>query len=596
MISAGKDRVTAAASDAELSRLSADWSNSLERAAAELGVVAGSTEDEFLAIGGRLQDFYQRGIGISGVASEMVGEVAGDHVTTAMDGLGEMLDGMGHYVNRARNEIDHSSQTLREILGLLDEVSGPLSGFKKVNKVLRMLGISTKIESARLGQSAAGFDTLASDVGDLSVQVNDKAAIILRRKDDLARAIEQTLVGVLNSGAQQHDQIMAILGRTRESLAALTAINARCSNSVAGVSAVSDEVSRNIGEVVMSMQAHDIVRQQIEHVEQALSELKQRLACGAAGADDVAGICELQTAQLRHASTELDGAVQTIMASLREVARKQSGLCAQTSGMAGIADQAGGSFFSGMEQDISVVSSALLDSSKVNQSLCLAMGSVAETVGEIATFVGDIETIGEEIKLIALNAQIQSAYTGTEGASLGVLAEAIQRLSIDAIAHTGAVSGPLQAIIAVTQRLNEGVSEETSGLESEVHGMVVQLSTLLDVLRQVNESLRRSLIRMDDQITRLSADIEQVTAGITVHHRFSQVLQGAVDALAGIIREARRLAPDSAPGASLEELASRYTMQSERRIHRSLYESTAGAGPAPDSSHDDGLGGNVELF
>ena len=81
-----------------------------------------------------------------------------------------------------------------------------------------MLGISTKIESARLGQSAAGFDTLASDVGELSVQVNDKAAMILKRKDELARTIEQTLTGVLNSGAQQHDQVMAILARTRASL------------------------------------------------------------------------------------------------------------------------------------------------------------------------------------------------------------------------------------------------------------------------------------------------------------------------------------------------------------------------------------------
>ncbi|OGU04555.1 MAG: chemotaxis protein [Geobacteraceae bacterium GWC2_58_44] len=597
MISAVKDTVTAATSDAELIRLSAGWSKILEKAAAELGAVAGSTEDEFLAIGGRLQEFYQRGTAVSGLASEMVGEVGGEHVTSAMDGLGEMLEGMGHYVGRAQDEIDRSSQTLREILGLLDNVAGPLAGFKKVNKVLRMLGISTKIESARLGQSAAGFEALASDVGELSVQVNDKAAIILRRKDDLSRAIEQTLVGVLESGAQQHDQVIAVLGRTRASLDALTAINSRCSSSVAGVSAVSDEVSRNIGDVVMSMQAHDIVRQQIEHVEQSLSELRQGLLSGMAGADDAASICELQTAQLRHAEAALDAAVQTIVQSLGEIARKQSGLSAQTSGMAGIADQAGGSFFTGIERDISVVSAALLESSKVNRSLCQAMGAVAETVGEIATFVGDIERIGEEIKLIALNAQIQSAYTGKDGASLGVLAEAIQRLSIDAIAHTGAVSETLQAIIAVTQRLNDGVCSETSGLDSEVHAMVATLSGLLDVLRKVNETLRRSLCRMDDQVTLLSSDIEQVTAGITVHRQVSRVLQGALQGLDLIIGEARRMAPASAHRvASLDELASRYTMQSERKIHESLLIAAAGGGTAAAAGLDEGFGGNVELF
>ena len=595
MISAGKDAVTTPASESELDELSAGWSVGLSGMASELRSVAGTTEDEFLAIGSRLQDFYQRGLGILTLATEMVGEVAGEQVTGAMDGLGVMLDVMGRYVENARTEIEGSSDTLREILVLLEQVAGPLSGFKKVNKVLRMLGISTKIESARLGQSAAGFDTLASDVGDLAVQVNDKAAIILKRKDDLARAIGQTLSGVLDTGAQQQEQVLGILDKTRGSLTALTAINARCSSAAASIASVSDEVSRNIGEVVMSMQAHDIVRQQIEHVDETLTELKERLGADAAGADETACICELQAAQLRHASEELAGAVQAIVGNLREVARKQSGLSQETRGMAGIADQTGENFFTDMQRDIAVVTQALLESSRVNRSLFAAMGAVSETVGEIASFVGDIEKIGEEIKLIALNAQIKSAYTGDEGAALGVLAEAIQRLSIDAIDHTSVVSRTLQAIIAVTQGLNNGVCFDTTTLETEVRGMVDKLTSLLGLLRGVNEALLRSLPRMDDAVTTLSSEIDQVTSGITVHLKVSRVLQGVVQGLDGIRAEARRIAPASAQGMDLGELASRYTMHSERKIHQSLFEQgeEAHQGAAP---LDEELGGNVELF
>jgi len=595
MIFAGKEAVSTAASDAELGRVSADWATGLGDMAAELRVVAGTTEDEFLAIGGRLQDFYGRGAGISALASEMLGEVAGDQISLAMNDLGAMLDEMERYVENARQEIEGSSTTLREILGLLDQVAGPLSGFKKVNKVLRMLGISTKIESARLGQSAAGFDTLASDVGDLAVQVNDKAGIILNRKEDLARAIEQTLTGVLDSGAQQHEQVLGILVKSRDSLAALTAINARCSSAAASISAVSEEVSRNIGEVVMSMQTHDIVRQQIEHVDQTLSELGGRLVAGSAGADEAALVCELQAAQLRHAAGELDGAVQAIVGNLREVARKQSGLSQETRGLAGIADQTGGGFFSEMQHDISVVSAALLESTKVNSSLCRAMGAVADSVGEIASFVGDIEKIGEEIKLIALNAQIKSAYTGDEGAALGVLAEAIQRLSIDAIDHTTVVSGTLQAIIASTQGLNNGVCAETSTLETEVQGMVASLSSLVELLRGVNETLLRSLSRMDDAVTQLSAEIDQTTAGITVHRKVSQVLEGVVRGLEGITAPARRRAPASGQGANLEELSRRYTMHSERKIHQSLLATAPAARQGPPPA-EDGLDDNIEFF
>jgi len=594
MISAGNGTQTAAGSGGELARLISGWSSTFNEVTGDLSVISGTTEDEFLAIGARLQDFLQRGTGIASVASEMVGEVAGEHVTAAMNGLGEMMGMMGDHVNRAQQEIDDSAATLREILKLLDEVSGPLSGFKKVNKVLRMLGISTKIESARLGAAAAGFETLASDVGDLSVQVNDKAAVILSRKDELARTISQTLTGVLDTGARQHDQVVAILEKSNKSLEALTGINTRCSSAVTGISAASEEVSARIGEVVMSMQTHDIVRQQIEHVQLTLKELDTRLVAGQAGADDAVCICDLQMAQLRHARAEFGNAVQVIVGSLREIARREADLSAQTRGLAGIADQAGGSFFTEMERDISVVSEALLESTKVNQSLCLAMNKVVETVGEIADFVGDIETIGEEIKLIALNAQIQSAYTGEEGAALGVLAEAIQRLSIDAIAHTGAVSGTLQAIIGVTQRLHEGVSTESSVLEDEVRAMVGKLSSLLDTLRLVNENLRRSLSRMDREVLQISSDIEQVTAGITVQQKVDAALDNSLKALESVVREARPLAPGAANQSTLDEISKRYTMASQRKIHQSHFDPKAAPGTAAAPEGD--FGGNVELF
>jgi methyl-accepting chemotaxis protein len=593
MISTGKN--TAAATDAKFSRLSASWSAALQGTAYELGVISRSTEDEFLAIGAKLQEFYQRGGAISSLATEIVGEVAGERVAEAMQRLAEMLDEMERYVNRARGEIETSALTLREILTLLDKVAGPLSGFKKVNKVLRMLGISTKIESARLGQSAAGFDTLASDVGDLSVQVNEKAAVIIKRKDDLAAAIRQTLNGVLESGAQQHGQVISTLGKTRESLRELDGINMRCSDSAAEVSATSAEVSGSIGEVVMSMQAHDIVRQQIEHVEQALADLGSGLGSGLAGADDAASICELQSAQLRHASAALESAVRSIIDSLRQIASKQGVLSAQTSGMSGRGDQSGASFFSDMENDISAMSERLLESSHVNSNLCEAMASVAATVGEIASFVADIERIGEEIKLIALNAQIKSAYTGDEGAALGVLAEAIQRLSIDAIDQTGAVSEILQSILAVTERLTAGASAGGCGLESEVTTIVSTLSSLLEVLRGVKERVSASLARMDDEARLLSGDIEEVAAGITVHARVTGVLGQAVEVLSGIISEGRRIAPAAAQGENFSELASRYTMQSERNIHEALIDPAA-AMAAPSPGCDDGMGDNVELF
>jgi len=579
------------ATQEELSLLCDAWARSLDGIAAELKIVAATTEDEFLAIGGKLQDFYQRSTSIASSGSDMVAEGSGDTVVGAMNLFRAVLDEMGEYVARTQEDTARNSAALTEILGLLEKVSAPLAGFKKINKVLRMLGISTKIESARLGNAAAGFETLANDVGMLSVQVNEKAGVIVGRKDELAKIIQQTLQRVVQTGARQHDLVIGLLAKTRGSLKALSEVQERCAAAISEVTAACAEVTRNLGEIVMSMQTHDIVRQQIEHVEESLVELRRGCASGSAGADEVAVVCELQAAQLRHADGALTQAVRLIVANLQEIAQKQAHLLSETARIAGVNDQAGTSFFQEMEKDLSTISAALTDSLEANRNLCSAMGAVSDTVGDIADFVGQIETVGEEIKLIALNAQIKSAYTGEDGAALGVLAEAIQRLSVDAIDQTGEVSATLNAITLSTDRLFRGGKGEGS-FDEDVQGMVTSFAELLATLRSVKETLDRSLSGMDESVQELTIDIDRTTEGITVHRKVSEVLEGALEGLSAVIAEARRVAPGTG-SANFEEIARRYTMHSERQVHQSMLDGTALESAPGD---DAGFGDNVELF
>ena len=600
--------------DGDGERTVSAWPAHLERMNERLSDVAGTTEDEFLAIGARLQEFYRRAGEISEMSTEMAAQVTGAEINEAIRGLQEITARMGDYLTRKELETEKSAQTLNEILLLLDRAAGPLSGFKKINKSLRMLGISTKIESARLGQSAAGFETLANDVTQLSIQVSDKAGTILEQKDALSAIIRQTLAQVLTLGGEQRRQVRGILDKTRLSLTTLTDVNERCSLAAAAISAASAEVSQNIGEVVMSMQFHDIVRQQIEHVAEALDELRGRLDDreGSAGqAEDAGAVCELQSAQLRHAGAELDTAVQRIVENLREIAAKEARMAEGTREMAGVADQTGSSFLTEMEDDLAVVAAVLGQSSETNRTLAVAMNTVVGTVGEIAGFVGDIENVGEEIELIALNAQVKAALTGEEGAALGVLAEAIQRLSVDAITQTSAVSGTLKLITEATDGLSSSADADVSELDGEVQVMVDSLTGLLKSLQRVNEKLDNCLSTVKETVQSLCTDIEHATTGITAHQKVSRVLSEVVGELSGVVSEARRLAPagfglESAEG--LQRLAERYTMHSERKIHASIFNGgsvvmpTAGAVPLTGEQADmppgesDGFGDNVELF
>lgn len=584
------------------------WIATLEQAAARLNELCGSTESEFLFIGNQLHDFYSRANGILEMSNEAVSLVAGQDVTEAFKGLQDIIGMMNQLCSHAEQEGGGSVTNFSKILGQLDTVSQPLSGFKKINKSLSMLGISTKIESARLGQSAAGFDTLANDVAKLSVQVIEKSDRIMGQKEQLAELIRQTLGKLASAAGEQRQTTRTVLDKTTDSLQILGDVNARCSSAASVISGVSADVAQNIGEVVTSLQFHDISRQQMEHVQTTLHELASRLqGCDPGQRElirDAGDLCELQSAQLEHARDEINGAVQSIVSNLRSISSQEAHLSEETRSIAGVADKADVSFFTNMETDLSSVSEALGQAAEENRSIATAMSKVAGTVGNIAGFVTDIENIGEEIELIALNAQIKAARTGSEGAALGVLAEAIQRLSHDTRIHTSVVSETLRGITLFIEELCKGADRDMADMESEVGGMVADLKRLLQALRQVNGRLVSLLSRMNSEVSQLSDDIETAVGGITVHLALDQQLSQLVDSLNGIVSGSRAIVPSAGRQAQTErlhEISQRYTMHSERKIHArfsggSAERHAAASVIVPAAAAESDLGDNVELF
>ncbi len=300
--------------------------------------MAGTTEDEFLQIGSRLHSFYQRSADISGMAGQLMSVVSGENVATLTFRLQQMMADMEEYLTNARARSSESYSTLNQVQTLLDTLSEPLQGFQKMNKSLRMLSISTKIESARLGEVGSGFVNLAIDVEKLSHQVNEKSAAILTHRHLLATMITDNLATVRSTEADQDVMVLSTLKDMSVNLTELVAVNERCTQFGSIVATISTEVTASISDVVSSMQMHDMTRQQLEHVVEALERLVGELTGSKSSEADsdqfrrviieAGDVCELQEAQLRFASNELYTAVCTIVDNLREIAQKQSRDCA----------------------------------------------------------------------------------------------------------------------------------------------------------------------------------------------------------------------------------------------------------------------------
>ena len=473
------------------------WRGVLSPAIEILQRMAGTTENEFLQIGSEVQGFYQRSAEITQTSNQLLEVVSGERVHSLTCRLQQMMADMEAYLTAARTRSRESCSTLEQVQILLENLSEPLKGFQKMNKALRMLSISTKIESARLGEMGSGFVNLAIDVEKLSHQVNDKSAAILAHRNMMTTMIDSNLTGVRSSETAQDAKVASSLKSTASSLQELVSVNERCMQFGATVSTISAEVTGNISEVVSSLQMHDMTRQQVEHIVEAMERLLSDLPDTDVTAIDEnrrqglivesGDVCELQEAQLRFSSTELYTAVCTVVENLRDAAFKQSLIADETRNVAGVADSSGSSFVDIMSHGMKEITAMLISCASADRDMSDTMKKVAQTIGEIASFVTDIEMIGSEIDLIALNAQIKAAHTGSEGAALGVLAEAIKRLSDEAVRQTDSVAATLKKIISATEHLSVGSEGERLG--SRITFIQEEVAEILEALTAMNREL-----------------------------------------------------------------------------------------------------------
>jgi uncharacterized membrane protein YccC len=378
------------------------------------------------------------------------------------------------------------------------------------------------------------------------------------------------------------------------------------------VSTVSAEVTESISEVVSSMQMHDMTRQQLEHVVEALERLMSELADSKTSAADdnlrriiveAGDVCELQDAQLHFAAGELYAAVCIILDSLRQVARKQSVIAQETMTVTGAADSSGPSFMDVMSRGMTAVTAVLSSCARADENMSDTMKKVAQTIDEIAAFVTDIEGIGSEIELIALNSQVKAALTGPEGAALGVLAEAIKRLSDEAVRQTDSVAGTLNGIHAVTEHLIADTESGENKLGMSISSMEDELAVILGNMGRMNTEMHAVLSDLNERVFSLTRDVEETTSGVDVHERTKAMADGVLASLERIVAQSRQIEPASSEfKANLRHMEERYTMESERHIHEALARKRSGLSAASiqsvakDSPDNSEFGDNVDLF
>lgn len=594
-----------------------EWAQGLEILGRDLARVIPDREEAFLALGADIQAFSSKAKAMAKQAAALTELTAGEDIAQIVETLGGELDQINAVCGLScrREDLGRLEQVVK-LIGSLERRTG---SFRKIVRTLQMLGVTTRIESARLGEKGRGFMTLAGQVDSLGRNIIDHWAKIQADAKHLGDQVSSALARTGTLVREQQTVTEEALSSGQANLATLARLSEHSAGASLTLSKRTGEVSRHVGSIVASLQFHDITRQQVEHVCEAVEDMARMLdeetGSGSSDADLrrmqetacwIADVCSLQASQLTHCRKAFEQAIDTLIADLSSIAETVDGLNRDLGGMLNSESDSSRNVLDQIEANVHHLIDFMRGFGAKSEELGGIMVQVGETVAQMAGFVGNIEEVGSEIELIALNASVQAAHTGDEGLALGVLAGAIQHLSMDARSVTDEVAGELRAIAdhALELQKMSDVSADARRMEQ----MMGRLEEMINSLRSLNRQTMDMFgdIRTDGNV--LCRDLQAQIDGITFHRDVLQDLaqaRGTFEQLAdqAMVQSSEDCDP-SKRSDRLKELLARYTMEAERMVHLGGEHGEAVASEGDDIElfgDDDGVelfgdDGNVELF
>ncbi len=562
-----------------------------------------NADDLFSVISSRIKIFNSGSKQITSSSLKIAESIASEKYRLNVDALNKDISRILRYVDETGVKFNNSEKLLTEVIDYLDIISTEVGDFRKLVKHLEVQAISVRIESARLGNDDKGFSILAENINKLAGIISSKSAAYKEKSRSLTSTISNSLqyIRTLQKGLEINSCII-----NKNSAEAVSSLLDKYSNSPEKsltIQKLAVEISGRISSIVTSVQFHDITRQQLQSVIGMIEEINKNIASTSPGSEinenRLAGYiykaAGLQAEQLNNAKVQLDKAIEEIINSLEAIHQQISSISAAIGELMADHDDAGNEFIFRINEEIKVTVDSFIQNSEMGRDFSSSIKNVIEIIDELAGFVNEIDGIGSEIELISLNANIKAAHTGREGAALGILAEATQRLSSDSRVQTGSVIEKLIRVKEISNGLytvNDSREEDIlQNLHGELNNSIVSLNGIATLAMKDLKSVRESVTEIGNQISE-SIDLFVSYSAIT------EKIDGTIKEFINIAEKMKEHAGDLPAGEQhLDKFNSLYTMQVQREIHKRVTDKDymeQGSVSSQDSERE--FDDNIELF
>jgi len=556
------------------------------------------TEPDFLQLARDLRGLHLGATELSRTTREHVVAVREFFEQNRLTGGGGLAECAVAGLETGLAEAQERLQMLGRTSAAMRRLRGQGEQMRRVASLLEASGYGFAVESARSAARQLAFSAFVTELRRLAAKVAALGEAIAEQ----ARSAEEE--------SERHGRAMTAnleeLGKLTECARRTVDDTALRVESVLNASWTALQeaerdtarIASHASEAVYHLQFGDIVRQKLEHVAEAFRE---------AVPEHADHVLSVQSGQLELVSEEI--------ASAREqLDRAFAGLAEETKRLASTIGRFGGEGERGRagEDPLAKLQAALTNIEELERrggelgaSARLTFERAMETAGHLSRYLAEVEEINRQMHRQALNAIVKTALLGDEGRTLEVLSMHVQRVfgeSNDLVAETVGVIESLSA--------GAGAGGNAGGVEEDLAAVPRRD---LSQFARVQDEFRRTLRAAAAESDRESAALGEARVSLG----FLKKLEEEVSAFEREVAAVRPAAPRAEAGTRPVAFAARYTIASEREVHRRLSAAAEtpyleadvpapaepdGAGPdsfsnpPPGTRAPEDLGDNVELF
>jgi hypothetical protein len=329
-----------------------------------------------------------------------------------------------------------------------------------------------------------------------------------------------------------------------------------------------------VGGAIVSLQAGDSARQRLEHICRGLrvaSGLEVGIAPGSSDEIDARSaaaplICILQAAQLKDTISGFEADIAGIGRTLTVLSTDSTKIVGHGRALFGGQDDDMTSFLALMKQKLAQATALISACGNAKKSVDASISILEDMLGK---FRGAISALGEtvvDIILIGMNAGLKAGQLGVQGRAFVVIANELKSTADHISAGAKMLEPVLNKMAQSADRLKGLRMEEDSLHVADTENLIIGAIREIEVGNGQLSQLMSHLTRESLQFEALMTSAKSMMSALGEK---SAVLPGVAARLENIDRNIKRQSSAEALeiGELFEELYSKYTMVSERKVH-----------------------------